>query len=165
MKHIYHTNSKIDGLGIFAGENIRKGEIIQYIKGVIKFKINKNKEDALANPDWVGVKKNHWIDPERPYKFLNHSCNPSAGIKGKVTMVALRDIKEAEEITVDYSTIEGDDMWEMKCTCGEPNCRGIIKSVQFLPKEQFKKYMPNVPKYFQKVYLNGSKNKKKGVAS
>jgi uncharacterized protein len=152
MKHIYHTNSKIDGLGVFAGEDIKKGEIISCIKGIIEFKVNKNKYDALANPDWVGITKNQWINPLKPYKFLNHSCNPNTGIKGKVTIVALKDIKEGEEITIDYSIIEGDDRWEMKCTCGEPNCRGLIKSVQFLPKNQFKKYLPYIPKYFQKLY-------------
>lgn len=161
MKQIYHSTSKIDGTGIFAGEDIKKGEVISRVKGELKFKINKNKADALANPDWVGIKKNQWIDPEKPYKFLNHSCNPSCGIKGKVTMIALKDIKEGEEITVDYSTIEGDLRWEMKCNCGEKNCRGIIRSVQYLPKKQFAKYLPNVPTYFKKLYLKNHKKKLK----
>ena len=76
MKQFYIGNSKIAGKGIIAGEDIPKGRIISRVKGPLKFQRNKSKEDALSNPNWIGVKKNIWIDPERPHKFLNHSCNP-----------------------------------------------------------------------------------------
>ena len=146
-------------MGVMAGEDIKKGELIRYIKGDVKFKINKGKKDSLSNPNWVGIGENQWIDPEKPYKFLNHSCNPSAGVKGKVSMYAIRDIKEGEEITIDYSTIEADQLWEMPCSCGANNCRKIVKSIQYLPENYFKKYLPFVPRYFQKVYnLTKKKN-------
>lgn len=153
MKHIYIAGSKIEGLGVTAGENIKKGEVIQHIKGEAKFLAIKSKDDSLSYPNWIGIGKNKWIDPDFPNQYLNHSCNPNSGIKGKVTMVALKDIKEGEEITIDYSIIEGDDMWEMKCSCKQPNCRKIIRSIQHMPKEQFKKYLPYVPTYFKKLYL------------
>lgn len=152
MKHIYTCSSKIHGLGVNVGEPVKKGELISYIKGELKFKVNKNKRDALANPDWVGIAKNRWIDPAKPYKFLNHSCNPSAGIKGRVGLVALRDMQEGEEITIDYSTIEGDPRWEMKCSCGERSCRKVIRSIQFIPRDQFEKYLPYVSTYFKNLY-------------
>src|SRR3989344_5308661 len=103
MKHIYHSTSKIDRIGLFAGENIKKDEVIQHIKGEIKLFVPRNK-------------------------------------------------KEGEEITIDYSIIEGDDMWKMKCNCGEKNCRKIIRSIQYLPTRTFKKYLPYIPTYFKKVY-------------
>ena len=153
MKHIYICTSKIEGFGINLGEDAKKGDVISLIKGEMKFKVNRSKRDALANPNWVGIKKDQWIDPTKPYKFLNHSCNPSVGIKGSVSIVALRNLKEGEEITIDYSTIEGDPRWEMKCMCGEKNCRDIIRSIHFLPESQFRKYLPFVSNYFKKVYL------------
>jgi uncharacterized protein len=152
MKHIYHSTSAIDGMGVMAGENIKKGEVIQHIKGEIKLFVPTTKEESASYPDWVGVGKNKWIDPAYPNKYLNHSCNPNTGIKGRVTMVALKNIKEGEEITVDYSIIEGDDLWEMECRCGERNCRGLIRSIQYLPEEQYKKYLPYIPTYFQKLH-------------
>lgn len=158
MKHIYTCTSKIHGIGMNIGESAKKGEVISPIKGVLKFKIEKGKKDALANPDWVGIAKNQWIDPAKPYKFLNHSCNPSAGIKGKVTLVALRDMNEGDEITIDYSTIEGNPLWEMKCACGAPNCRKLIRSVQFLPKDTFEGYLPYVSTYFKNIYLKAKGN-------
>jgi uncharacterized protein len=162
MKHIYIATSKIDGFGVNIGENVKKGEIVSRIKGEMKFKVNKGLEDTFANPDWVGVAKDQWIDPAKPYKFLNHSCNPSVGVKGKITLVALRDMKEGEEVTVDYSTIEGDPNWEMKCACGEKNCRKVIRSIEFMPEDQFKKYLPYVSTYFKNLYIK--KHKKLSMA-
>lgn len=151
MKQIYIATSKIEGKGIRAGENIKTGEIISRVEGPLKFKINKNKRDALMHPNWVGVKNNIWIDPLKPHKFLNHSCNPTAGMRG-LTIIAIRDIKEGEEITVDYSIIEGDPRWELKCLCNEKGCRGIIRSIHYLPKKTFFKYLPHIPSHFKKVY-------------
>ncbi len=152
MKHIYNATSKIHGLGVMIGEEAKRGEVISRIKGEMKFKVNRTEQDALDNPDWVGVAKNKWIDPEKPYKFLNHSCDPSAGIKGRVTLVALRDMHEGEEVTIDYSIIEGDPRWKMLCTCGARECRKVIRSIQFMPKEQFEKYLPFIPTYFKNLY-------------
>jgi SET domain-containing protein len=158
MKHIYVVASKIEGFGMNIGEPAKKGEVISEITGKMQFKINKNKRDALAHPNWVGVAENQWIDPAKPYKFLNHSCNPSAGIKGSLSLVALRDMKEGEEITIDYSTIEGDPRWEMNCACGEENCRQVIRSIHSMPKEQFNKYLPYISTYFKNLYLKEHKN-------
>lgn len=153
MKHIYIATSSIHGKGIRAGENINKGDIISRIKGPLKFKINKDRNDAIGHPDWVGVKKDIWIDPLKPHKFLNHSCDPVAGMRG-LTLIAIKNLREGEEITIDYSIIEGDFLWEMNCSCNSKNCRGIIRSIQFLPIKTFKKYLPNIPAYFRKIYEN-----------
>ena len=152
MKQIYACASDIHGMGIRLGEPAERGDIVLQIKGEMKFKVNKSKEDALANPDWVGIAKNQWIDPKKPYKFLNHSCEPNTGIKGKVSLAALRHIDEGEEVTIDYATIEGDPRWEMKCACGAKNCRKIVKSIQFLPEAQYKKYLPFISSYFKRLY-------------
>ncbi len=68
-----------------------------------------------------------------------------------------------EEITIDYSAIEGDKRWEMKCNCGTENCRGIIGSTHSLPEEQFMKYMPNVSTYFKNLYFKNQGRKLKPI--
>ena len=160
MKHIYIATSKINGKGLFAGEDVKKGETIRLIKGEMKFKVNHGIEDSLANPNWIGLDQDQWIDPDKFFKFINHSCAPTAGVKGRVTCVALRDLKEGEEITLDYSTIEGDDLWKMPCSCGVKNCRKIVRSIQYLPEENFKAYFPYVSEYFKKLYLKTKKQPK-----
>lgn len=146
------NQSKIHGKGIFAKRDIKKGEIVLIIKGPEIFKINQTLKDVLDNPDWVGFKINHWIDPTPPYKYLNHSCNPNAGIRGQKTLIALHNIKKDEEITIDYSITEVDPRWQMSCSCNSDKCRGIIKSIQSLPSEIYKKYYPNISSEFQKIY-------------
>ncbi len=152
LKKIYVGKSKIHNKGIFAGSNIKKGEIVFIIKGkLVKFFVH-NKKDALYGPNWVGISKNIWIDPNKPSKYLNHSCNPSCGIKGKVNVVALKDLKKGDEILIDYSIIEEEKLWYMNCNCGNKNCRGKVKSIIHLPIKTYKKYLPYVPNYFKKVY-------------
>lgn len=165
MKHIYIRTSAIEGKGVSAGENIEKGEVIQHIKGEARFLSVKSKEESLSYPNWIGVGKDKWIDPDYPNQYLNHSCNPNASVRGRITIgkdriakgqyeiVALRPIKEGEEVTIDYAVIEGDDLWEMPCLCGTSNCRKVIRSIRFIPKKQFDKYMPNIPTYFKNLYL------------
>lgn len=151
-KKIYVMESKIHNKGIFAVKNIKKGEIVGVIQGSKKFKINRNINDALSNPDWVGFKRHHWIDPIAPYKYLNHSCHPNVAVKGNKTLIAIRNIKKDEEVTIDYSIIEADPRWYMKCLCKENKCRGIIKSIKKLPKSVYRSYLPFISKEFQNLY-------------
>jgi uncharacterized protein len=154
MKQFYVCTSKIEGFGLRSGEKVKKGELIFTFKGVPKFKVNKSKRDALAHPNWVGVDENQWIDPEKPFKFMNHSCNPNATIMGSLSVVALRNIKEGEELTFDYSVTESDSRWEMSCNCGEKNCRKIISSVSTIPKKQLNRYLPFSNKVIKNYLAN-----------
>jgi SET domain-containing protein len=44
-----------------------------------------------------------------------------------ILFIALRDIQEGEEITIDYeSTLHSDTK---RCICGSPDCRGTINRV------------------------------------
>jgi hypothetical protein len=62
--------------------------------------------------------------------YVNHSCNPNAGIRGQIVLEAMRDIAPDEEITFDYAMVlcggAGIPPYSMECSCGSPNCRGIV---------------------------------------
>lgn len=153
MKKIYIGKSKIHGRGIFADEVIRKGERIQIIKGPVVYKVPRSAHDSRIIGDWVGVGKNLWIKPEKPFLFLNHSCEPSAAVAGKRLLVALKHIRKDEEITMDYSLTDADLHWKIRCHCGAKHCRRYVLPIQKLSLRMFKKYMPNIPRYFQRVYF------------
>ena len=70
---------------------------------------------------------------------LNHSCDPNLGIQGQIVFVALRDIEKDEELTFDYAMTD-DEVYEMKCNCGTPHCRGIVTGKDWMRKELQKKY-------------------------
>lgn len=159
-RKIFSKESHVDGNGIFAKKNIKKGETIAVIKGVLKKLIVTKKETSDLYPNWVGIGKHKWIDPAFPFNYLNHSCDPNAGIKGARTMVALKNINKNEEILVDYSITEIDKFWQLekKCKCGSLSCRKEIKSVHFLPENIFNKYVPFIPTFSKKEYLKNKKN-------
>ena len=155
MKKLIVKSSPIDGKGLFADEDIKKGEFIQYITGKRVKKVATSKDDGYEEmKNWYGVGKSIWIDPEGThFAYLNHSCEPSTAIGGTKSLVALKDIKCGEEITIDYSVTDPDPLWEMKCACNTPTCRKIIRSIEYVPTEVFRKHFPNVPRYFQKRYI------------
>ena len=59
--------------------------------------------------------------------YLNHSCEPNAGIRKtnqQLFLFAAKPIAAEKEIVIDYSTILGDDdIWTMRCNCGRSACR------------------------------------------
>ena len=153
MGKVYVAQTKRTGRGIFAKSGIKRNDVIFVLKGrLVKDSYGC---DYTAGPRWVGIGRNIWIDTQRynPGYFINHSCSPNAGFMGKVTVVAMKAIRKGEEITMDYSTTEEDPYWMMECRCGSRNCRKTIRSVQFLPKEIFRKYGTFVPEFFRRSYL------------
>lgn len=65
------------------------------------------------------------LDPD-PADFINHSCAPTCGMLGDVTLVALRDLVPGDEITYDYAMSDGSDYDEFECHCGATTCRGKV---------------------------------------
>jgi hypothetical protein len=124
-KHVYNRPSGIHGLGMFAGRNYAMGEEIWVLKG--RPVANSGAE---ANPNAVGFAQNFWIDPDPPFEFVNHSCDPNAAFGRDGQFYALRPITKDEEVVMDYSTTEADPEWRMACGCGSSKCRQELRAIQ-----------------------------------
>jgi len=160
MKKIIAQRSKIHGTGLFLCQDVKEKGFVAHIKGTIttvKRRLLHTPEDALMNPDWVGISMSYWIDPKLPFKYLNHSCDPSCGVRGKICLYALKDLKKGDEVTIDYSTVEGNPHWKMNCSCGSRRCRKIVRSIVFLPVVSFRYYYPLIPTAFRKFYIKYKK--------
>ena len=76
--------------------------------------------------------------------FFNHSCEPNAGIKGQIFLVAMRDIPENEEVTFDYALClhetKGAPPYRMECLCGRTSCRKVITDNDWKIKKLQQKY-------------------------
>jgi len=76
--------------------------------------------------------------------FINHSCEPNAGIKGQIFLVAMRDIAENEGVTFDYAMClhetKGAPPYRMECLCGRINCRKVITDNDWKLPDLQKKY-------------------------
>ena len=144
--------SKINNLGMFASENIKKGETICLMKGVEKT-IPELKREIFEGRERINdpfqITNRTYLDLKKPYLLFNHSCDPNAGIKGKNELFAIRNIKKGEEITYDYSTTSWEEDWKldddeefsMRCNCGAKNCRKIITDFCYLDKKTKEKYL------------------------
>ena len=54
--------------------------------------------------------------------------DPNTVING-LNVIALKNIRKNEELTLDYSQFLDDNMEPFQCRCGSSNCRGLIKGV------------------------------------
>ena len=88
----------------------------------------------------------HYLDTEGGFgAFANHSCRPNAALlteRGGLVLRAIRRIRAGDEVTHDYSTHLGaDDVWTMRCNCGERTCRGVVRRFDRLPRATLARYL------------------------
>ena len=72
---------------------------------------------------------------EEPADFVQHACAPNCGMRGSVTIVAMRDINAGEAVTYDYAMCDGSDYDEFECRCGAPGCRGKVTGQDWMLPE------------------------------
>lgn len=139
------TKSKIEGRGLFAVKQIKKGEIVAIKGGHIIDLETLKKHEKLIGASYLQIADDFVLAPlkksevEKVMMFLNHSCSPNVGVRGEITFVAIRDIKAGEELTIDYAMID-DDNYRMKCHCGTRNCRKIVTGKDWKRKNLQRKY-------------------------
>jgi len=131
------------GKGVFALKDFKKDEIILHIDGGV---IETDNPDSLPKdiqdhcfPFDKKGKVRKYVLPKSPWKYLNHSCNPNAGIKNNRDIVAMKSIKKGDEITFDYA-MNNIDNWTMECNCGSKDCRKVISTFGVLDEKTKKKY-------------------------
>jgi uncharacterized protein len=139
------------GKGCFAKELIKKGEFICFCEGkVVTWNEQErryiNGVDRLDDP--LQNNETEYIELDEPYIYLNHSCNPNSGIRGKNELIAIKDIFPGDEIVIDYSTATWDDLWverygpwRMNCSCDEKNCRKTIGEFLTMPESLRTEYI------------------------
>ena len=128
------------GLGLFATSFIPTDTPILSFRGPLL-----DLAAVLAKGDRSGdvVQVDHarYIDTEPPGLYVNHSCDPNAGIRHGFSLVAIRPILPDEQIFFDYSTTMLDRLWTMACRCGTSNCRGTVLDFDLLPQHVARRYL------------------------
>lgn len=138
--------SAIQGRGIFASCDIRRGEsICRFLGEVVDIPelIKRFDDGTIRFGDDFQMGMESYLDTPKPYVFMNHSCTPNCCFVGEDTLQAVRPIAENEEITFDYSLTEWSlrdklgkyGHWSMNCTCKASNCRQVIRDFSYLPHE------------------------------
>jgi hypothetical protein len=140
------------GLGVFAGAAIPANTTVIVYGGIIL-----TEEEFEALPEELqhfpfNISEGFFLAPRDRNDLgigerINHSCQPTVGFSGQVTLVTLQDVKKGEEITMDYATcVASDDgAFVMKCGCGARGCRGIVTGQDWKLPEVQHRLLP----YFQ----------------
>ena len=112
--------SSIAGLGLFADEEIRSGDVVWSFHPSIDKEVNLAEwndipchcKDYMVSHSWIcnfTGKRFISFDNDR---FTNHSKEPNISEDDQGNMVANRDIKKGEEILCDYEEIHDGCLWE-----------------------------------------------------
>lgn len=116
------------GTGLFATRRFRAGQLIGTLTGKVI-------DDAAYGSNYcIDMGQTFSLEPDAPWRFVNHSCEPNAKlyvvdddaavpVKRRVILEALRNIQPAAEILIDY---EWDADSAIPCGCGAASCRGWI---------------------------------------
>jgi hypothetical protein len=130
------------GNGIYALQPIQKGELVAVFGGVVyewdAFIHLPERERSLC----IQVEERLFLVP-RPIgegDYVNHSCNPNAGLSGQIGLVAMRDIRIGEEVCFDYAMSDTMPYDEFDCGCGQTNCRGTVGGNDWQRPELQKRY-------------------------
>lgn len=142
--------SRVSGKGIFARNPINKGELLLAWGGKVMpigdesgdFGVQITRSLVIVSPE-----------PDDVGNFVNHSCEPNAGIRERTLLVAMWAIRSDEEITFDYAMClrpaPGVKRYEMTCCCGTPTCRGIVTEDDWANPLLQHRYAGYIEKYRQ----------------
>ena len=147
-------HSPTHGKGMFALVSIKRDEIIAIWGGnfVTAEAAKEAREKGMAvqqiNEDIFEI-FDYGRRGEDPTYFHNHSCDPNTWMKDEVIIIARRDIKYGEELTIDYAMFVIDDKYVMpgECKCGSTLCRHIITGNDWRIKELQERYKGHFSPY------------------
>ncbi|MCB2206459.1 SET domain-containing protein-lysine N-methyltransferase [bacterium] len=133
--------SPVHGYGAFAAKKIRKGtRVAEYLgERISDDEATRRYNDSGDKPHVLlfSIEDDVVLDAAvggSDAQYINHSCDPNCEseiIDGRAFIIALRSIKEGEELNYDYHLdYDGKQTKEVKakfaCRCGAPNCRGTM---------------------------------------
>ena len=133
--------SKIHAAGCYTRVAIKRGTwIVEYAGKRLTVRQANRKYKKATKTYLFGLSDGKTvIDGEGIAAFINHSCEPNCKIvehKGRIWVVADRDIKAGEELSYDYSLYDGDLEDPSLCICGANECRGSMYSEEELQKRE-----------------------------
>ena len=122
-----HINYKLDrsekhGIGLFADQDITKGQLIYTASPLLDVNITQAEFDSLSKEEqkefrWWGFfdeQSQKWHVDFDVSKFINHSNVAEATVtqdmqKDEAYLIATRDIKRGEELTQNYLEFESEE--------------------------------------------------------
>jgi hypothetical protein len=96
-----------------------------------------------------------------PGDWINHSCDPNAGMGSATVLVALRTIRRGEQVCYDYAFTDSLPFDEFDCACGTARCRARVSHLDWnlgeLQQRYFKYFSPYLKKRIQAIRASQAK--------
>ena len=141
------------GKAVFAREVIEPGELIGVWSGRIVTAEELDELPVDIRRHTVQVEEGLYLaslSPDEAPDFINHSCEPNAGLDGQVAIVALARILPGEEVTIDYAMCDGSPYDEFDCECGSPLCRGHVTGEDWRSPVLWQRYAGHFSPYLSR---------------
>ena len=140
------------GPGLYATQPIQQGELLVVWSGVI---VNYERLQQLPKQKQrhsVQVEEAAYLVSiqEEPVDYVNHSCDPNAGISGQIAVIAMRSIEPGEDVCIDYAMCDGSPYDEFECGCGSKLCRGQISGQDWMNPDLWERYDGYFSAYLQR---------------
>lgn len=86
------------------------------------------------------------------WRFLNHSCRPNARFDAQTrAVVAVKPVKEGDEVTLDYNATEWDLDAAFSCRCGADGCYGEVRGFRHLPADAQRELLPHAAPHIRRL--------------
>ena len=135
---VWIGKSRIAGKGLFAGQDINKGTTVLRYRGTKISKAKSARKLAKGNAYICYFNDRYDIDGEtlqNTARYINHSCQPNCELQTTsraIWIVALRDIREGEELTHRYDyAYDPEGYKDFPCFCGAQHCVGYIVDARY----------------------------------
>lgn len=123
------------GYGVFATKFISRGTLV-YVQDSLDIEVLPDEYATHSAEMQAHIEKYSYID-ERGVriiswdfaKYVNHCCQSNTLSTAYGFDIAIRDIKEGDELTCDYGMLNVEK--EMELVCSKAGCRGILKPADF----------------------------------
>lgn len=141
------------GMGIFAREPIPAGTLMCLFGGDVLTYAQFQTLNDLERRYSIQIGDDQFMVsrlPAGPGDFVNHNCDPNAGIQGQIGLVAMRDIAAGEEICFDYAMSDSLPYDEFTCGCGTSTCRGKVTGNDWQLPELQQRYAGFFSLYLQR---------------
>jgi D-alanine-D-alanine ligase len=128
--------NSIAGYGIYATRNIAAKEVVFTGEGrsqriitrrFVEQNWNEQEKDTFRRYAYPMSRDLFllWDDDPSEWAPQNHCCKPNTAYNG-LNVIALQNIVQGEELTLDYAAFLDENMEPFHCKCGIPGCRGLI---------------------------------------
>lgn len=123
------AHPKKGGLGVFTRQPVKAGEVLAVWSGDLCDREGLSQLSPEKQHRSLQVEEDLYLVTsvaDEPADYINHCCEPNAGIDGQIVLRAMRAIAPNEEVCFDYAMSDGSSYDEFECACGSLNCRHWI---------------------------------------